>query len=851
MRELRIKIASAAMRAIHGDQVDWALGEIEAALTASPAGFETLVVDRIDHEIMAEAGASARIELPLEPESLALFVEGEAIFVWGADGRGLVYGLTEIADRLIHSEEGEIGDLPLIETPSAPIRSMARLFCSEREDKPWFYDKQGWRDYLTMLVSNRFNRFSLTLGMGYNYPYHNGWISDVYFYFPYPFLLDVPGHAVKVAGLAEDERNDNLEILKFIGREARRRGLDFQLALWTQRYDFDDVPNAHHTIEGVTADNLAPYCRKAITMLLQTCPEITGVTFRVHVEGGIAEGEYGFWEEAFAGVADCGRSVEIDMHAKGLDHKMIDIARKSTMPITVSPKYLAEHMGPPYHQSAIREKEYPPEIAKSEREQLSEGSRKFLRYSYGDLLTVDRDYKVLYRIWPGTQRFLIWADPAMAAGYASSSTFGGSDGVEWCEPLSFKGRMGTTMPGQRSGYAKHGLATDRDWARYSYQYRVWGRLLYNPDAPRESWMRHLYATCGAAAEPCEKGLALASRILPLVTLAHGPSASNNFYWPEIYTNLPLLEGSGSRAYSFDMAGPVRFGNAPTFDAMLFANAREYVTALHEGEPCSRYTPIDVAKWLDDLASGCEGELIAMRKSGLRSSETIRIAADVEILSGLGRYFAGKFRAACWAELYVITRTSELIDRMMDELNAAIAGWKKAAAVSKDIYPDDITFGPQSWLRGSWHARLPEIEAELLDLEAMRAANTETVHADDRTVQTIAALLDAPRTSGDDLALDMPTTFRRGEDISISARATGRSGAMMLHYRHVNQAERWQKVEMVEAEDRHEAKIPGPYSDSPFHLQWFVSLSDEWGTVLSPGLNGTFSNEPYYTILQGV
>ena len=54
-----------------------------------------------------------------------------------------------------------------------------------------------------------------------------------------------------------------------------------------------------------------------------------------------------------------GRPVEIDMHGKGLDHTMIQIARESGMPMAASPKYLAEHMGLPYHQSAIREKEYP------------------------------------------------------------------------------------------------------------------------------------------------------------------------------------------------------------------------------------------------------------------------------------------------------------------------------------------------------------------------------------------------------------------------------------------------------------------------------------------------------------
>ena len=267
--------------------------------------------------------------LPQVAEGMALYRHGNTIIAWGYDSRGIVYALTELADRVRYAEGEDVfaGTFPLVERPSARIRSMARLFCSEEEDKVWFYDKQQWRDYLTMLASNRFNRFALTLGMGYNYPYHNPWITDVYFYFPYPFLLQLPGYDIKVKELSDEERDANLEMLKFIGREAARRGLEFQLALWTQRYDFDDVPRANYTVRGVTNDNLAPYCRDAITRLLVEVPEITGMTFRVHVEGGIAEGEYGFWEEAFAGVAAAGRPVEIDMHGKGLDHKMIEIAR--------------------------------------------------------------------------------------------------------------------------------------------------------------------------------------------------------------------------------------------------------------------------------------------------------------------------------------------------------------------------------------------------------------------------------------------------------------------------------------------------------------------------------------------
>ena len=62
------------------------------------------------------------------------------------------------------------------------------------------------------------------------------------------------------------------------------------------------------------------------------------------------------------------------------------------MPVATSPKYLAEHMGLPYHQSAIREQGIPARRPRAANASNSrEGSRKFLRYSYGDLLTKDKD----------------------------------------------------------------------------------------------------------------------------------------------------------------------------------------------------------------------------------------------------------------------------------------------------------------------------------------------------------------------------------------------------------------------------------------------------------------------------
>lgn len=92
--------------------------------------------------------------------------------------------------------------------------------------------------------------------------------------------------------------------------------------------------------------------------------------------------------------------------------------------MTISPKYAAEHMGLPYQQAAIRELYRP--SSETEEGSLSlkgrfmtvcEGSRPFTRYSYGDFLREDRPYDVVFRIWPGTQRLLLWGDPALAAGF--------------------------------------------------------------------------------------------------------------------------------------------------------------------------------------------------------------------------------------------------------------------------------------------------------------------------------------------------------------------------------------------------------------------------------------------------
>ncbi|HUX88412.1 MAG TPA: hypothetical protein VMW65_15525 [Chloroflexota bacterium] len=864
----------------HAAPVNWAISQLQAVLSekgivatlssgrsepAAPAR-SILVASR---SCAANVLAGTGVILPNAPESLVVTElpnqDWPTTIAAGYDVRGLVYAVLELTDRVACAEDPLAAlriERPLVERPANPIRSIARLFSSDVEDKAWFYDRDFWRAYLSELATHRYNRFNLTLGLGYNFPRR---VSDVYLYFSYPFLLDVPGFSVRARGLADSERDRNLEMVQFIGDEVKARGLHFQLALWTHAYEWIDSPEANYLIDGLSSDNHAAYCRAAVRLLLQKVPTVDGVTFRVHGESGIPEGSYDFWREVFTGVKECGRSVEIDMHAKGIDQRTIDLARETKLPTVVSPKYWAEHQGLPYHQAGIRELEQVRESGNWEQSYmaLSAGSRRFTRYGYADLLPEDRTWGILYRIWPGTQRLLLWGDPAMAAGYGRFSHFAGCDGVELCEPLSFKGRMGSGLTGSRDGYADQTLAAagpSADWQKYRYLYRVWGRLLYNPEHDPDGWQRFSREQFGAAAPFMDSALANASRILLLITTAYHPSASNNRYWPEVYTNMPMAWPDGeTRPHPYsDTPTPRRFGTVSPLDPELFSSVEDFVDEVITSEHTGRYSPLDVAGWLQRFADTALASLNdgQRRASNPNAPEFRRWAADVEIQSGLGHFFAQKLRAGVAYTLFKRTGQMSELSTAIDHYRRAREAWAAAAEAGK-VYRSDLTFGREPWLRGHWADRLPAIDLDIADLEAELAQASAKPIATATAGPSLSGLLTAPSPVRPVIAHVPPASFRPGEPVPVELSLVGDASgiSIALRYRHVNQAESYRSTGMepvvaAEGPARYRASIPNEYTDSPFALEYFFVLRSKGGDAwLAPGFEPDLANQPYYVVRQ--
>ncbi|MBB5789667.1 hypothetical protein [Jiangella mangrovi] len=852
--------------AVSSPAAQWALSVLgDWATTASAAGPARLTVRVLGTDSAGAAGlwAAATGTPPDAPESFVVGTSPSGLIVIGSDGAGVAYALLELLDQL--NLTGEVTGLPLSGTPSNRVRGVFRSYVSKVEDESWYLDRAFWDDYLTELATHRINRLQLAFGIGVEYGHDPG-VTENYLLFSYPFLVELPDFGVRVAGLPDEERRANLDALRYASDEAARRGIEFFVGFWTQGIELDDAIVGEWTVEGVTPENHAAYAAAAIREILLECPGIAGVTLRVHYESGIPEPAEKYWTTVFDGISAAGRPVAVDLHSKGLSAETLAAARESGLDVLVTAKFLAEHLSLPYHQAAIRESELPVETVDAAFATVTRGARRFTRYGYADYLRHDRDYRVVYRHWPGTQRLLLWGDPAFAAGYSRIASFGGADGAEFFEPLAYKGRKGSGSPGGRQVYADPALAEGAaEWRKYAYFYRLIGRLLYDPDASPEQWRRWLTATFGAAgAVEAERALAVASRILPLVSVAHGVSAANSVYWPEMYENLGIANGgSPNEYYVSDSRPPHTFGTASSLDPEVFATIAETVSVLlGQAAPDGRETTLDVARRLDGLATLASVSIGAFEsatrsQAGASSPDVRRWIVDVRALAGLGRFFAAKLRAGLGYELFTSTGSAAYLQYAVSRYAVAAEAWREVAVVTAG-YKTDLAFGKAAHLRGHWADRQASIDRDVADLRAELAAapagpepaiDLAALEAAGATAGTATGA--AAGAAGPELAHVPPGSFRPGADLVLRLTGPGPDGAgVALRYRHANQAEQYVETPAVRTGDGWAATVPGAYTDSPFDLIYaFVVHGPAGEAHRIPGLPESLDTPPYFVAVR--
>jgi hypothetical protein len=741
-----------------------------------------------------------------------LHKNGHGLLIAGGDGRGLNYALREVSRAIELAAPG--GD-PLaavqeaVETPFLARRSLTMHLFNHDLEQHWYGDEKFWDMYLSMLADNRFNNFTLTFADQTNYLCP-----------PYAYLTGTAEFpAVKVEGLSEADRQQNLARLRRISEMARERGLEFTLGIWTQMpvEKFAGKILAKNLPAGPAA---ADYCAAGLREVLRACPAISGVQLRMNAEAGVPEDQQAaFYHPLFRAMRDVGRPVRVDLRYKGLRPDTIADAVATGLDVTVSTKVWAEHMGLPYHVTMV------------------DSHYRADRYSFGAMLKKPRKYRVTYRLWTvGSQRVLLWGDPDYAARFAQSCKLGDGEGFEIFAPLTDKG-FGDT-PGSWKLFADRSY-DGHDWEieRYWYDHLCFGRMGYNPDCNPEVWRREFRHRFGDAAEQMEAAYHSASQIVPLITAARLPSASEWSWWPEMDTGDRLAE------YAVTQAGdPAQFYAISTWKRTPLwrceawdSNMPGFVEDAMAGRVRGKWTPMQVSQRLEELAQHTLKNLVHADPARPEFRDTV---LDMRILAALAQYHAAKTRAATDLAFFNATGEAGRLAHALPEMKDAEAAWERIVRLTDGVYNSNLIFGygieqhrPQGHHHtGHWKDRLPVVLDDVTNLEKL-----VTEHAGDNKLHRIFP--------GEEPIIDLPQfehvpvlTARAGSNLrlTVHVKSAHPLKGVVLHFRRLNQTLDWEELPMHAAGDgAFEATIPGAEISARWDLQYYFEAMVEGGGKLWP------------------
>lgn len=587
--------------------------------------------------------------------------------VTGSDERGLMYGLQEAAEQIRKS--GRISAAS--GAPMTPIRGIRYFLHNADLERDWFYSKEYWDEYLSMLARDRFNRFNLV------FAHQTDYLAP-----PYPFWIDLPEFpTVQAKNLTPSQRQKNLEMLQYISQGCVSRGIDFTLGVWEHNAwgrDMQDggEPAMTPMTEGLTDENIGPYSYAALKKILQLVPGISSVQMRTNDESGIRrERQVDFYRNyVFRAIKDAGRPVVLDLRGWIVAGGMIKAASEIGIPVRLSSKYWAEYVGRPYQPAET----YP-------------------NYSYLNFLEKPRSYQFYWELWGlGSNRLLLWGDPEHVRRAVSTFELAGSEGFEIDPPLAQKG-FGNA-PG-RWGVFDDSQAKRVFWKwefeRYWMFYRLWGRLSYDPAAPASVWQDELKRRFGAsAAGDVMTAYANASQVINEIVAVHMPD-------PNMYIWLEINPGGLTDAYREVSPSDWRF----------VASIPEALENRLRGKLSAKQTPDETARRLEEMAERTEQAVArARQKIGVDNREWLSTEPDLLVLASMARYHAHKQRGTYLLAYFDRTRDERVLPEARREFEQALNVWKNLVAMTTGLYPRQMAYGPQD--KGHWIDKLPYVEHDL-------------------------------------------------------------------------------------------------------------------------------------------
>ena len=403
--------------------------------------------------------------------------------------------------------------------------------------------------------------------------------------------------------------------------------------------------------------------------------------------------------------------------------------------------------------------------------------------------------------------------------------------------------MGTGIKNGRFNYSEKKLRTKYDWQKYIYTYKVWGRCVYNYETDDDNYGRYFRKKFGKASGDLIHSLSYSSKILPFFTLIHGVSASNNSYWPEMYENMSIVRKAPNLPYSYDLHKPSRFGMSTSHDPNLIMSPIELADCIYNKKTINRYSPITMSNWLMVYSKKSEFYLNKGKKifNNKNDFDFKRLEIDINILIGLGKFFSYKIKSACYWELFLKEHKYNLGLHALKFYKKSYNEWSIISGISKKFYLPDLTYGPQSWLRGRWDDRLPAIKEDIdtmskildkfkfkkinqdISEKYLKWKNNQRFKITHKVKKQINGLL-----------------------IIISKYKKQKNSKLYINFRQVNQSKTWvRKIINIKERKIISSIISNKLIKEDYPIQYYFELVVRNYSSFCPGLNTKISNQPYY------
>ncbi|MCS4434057.1 hypothetical protein [Aquiflexum gelatinilyticum] len=614
------------------------------------------------------------------PESFEIKREGNKISVLGSDARGMIYGTLSLTESLRNGSSLKEIEYKT-EKPHFPLRAI-------KHNTSWYSyrpssaldlhtetlkDVKYWEAFLDMMVENRFNSLSI-------------WNLH-----PFVFMIQAKNFP-EASPFSPKEMEEWKKLHKSIFKMAKERAIETYIIPFNI-FVSHEFANAHNIaqknvypnyyVPGDTSELVKRYTRESVTQVLQEYPELTG--FGLTLGEGMAgmtpqQREDWMFDTYIEGMRLAGRPsklvhrIPFSSTTESLGATSVDLERLTRKaiekeakldfidgPIWADLKYNWSHA----HSTPKLVKVHGGEMFDTFYNPLPEG------------------YKITYTARNEDFFALRWGVPQFVRDHIALNSHSYVGGY-------FVGSE-TYIPAKDYFTAVEGpvdwdFAFQRQWLFY----KIWGRLLYNPETPDEVFAATYTNKYGVDGDKLLEAMSLASS----TQMKIGSLYDSRWDFTLYGEGLMALVGDSTNYISADI-----LINQPTLDPD-YVSVKDYVLAKKSGKEFGKekITPTVLVEMLE---SDCIKALELIKEISTKDNNSLMYElADIKIWANLGLHLAEKIKGSISLQSYREGLGANHQAEAVTSFTNALEYWDKIIAISRPIYKDM----PLAHYNGSSHDR---------------------------------------------------------------------------------------------------------------------------------------------------